>query len=49
MTIQLKKLYLFNVYRGVTVNVRKCCIAGALWSKGSTLFLANLTLLASRL
>jgi hypothetical protein len=31
------------------VNVRKCCITGAQWSKGNTRPLANRTLLASRL
>jgi hypothetical protein len=30
MAIQLRKLSLFNVYTGMTVNIRKCCITGAL-------------------
>jgi hypothetical protein len=33
----------------MTVNIRKCCIAGALWRSGNALALANITLLASRL
>jgi hypothetical protein len=33
----------------MTVNIRKCCIAGALWRLGNALSLANITLLASRL
>jgi hypothetical protein len=33
----------------MTVNVRKCCLTGALWSKGNSLSLSNRTLLASRL
>jgi hypothetical protein len=32
----------------MTVNVRKCCITGALWSKGNALSVTNRTLLASR-
>jgi hypothetical protein len=34
---------------GMTVNVRKCCITGALRSQGNPLSLPNRTLLASRL
>jgi hypothetical protein len=33
----------------MTVNIRKCCITGALWRSDNALFLANITLLASRL
>jgi hypothetical protein len=33
----------------MTVNIRKCCITGALWLSGNALSLANITLLASRL
>jgi hypothetical protein len=33
----------------MTLNVRRCCITGALWSKGNARSLANRTLLASRL
>jgi hypothetical protein len=36
-------------YIGMTANVRKCRITGALLTKGDTLSLANRTLLASRL
>jgi hypothetical protein len=49
MTIQLQKLSLFSAYTGMTVNIRKCCITGALWRSGNALSLANITLLASRL
>jgi hypothetical protein len=49
MTILLQKLSLFCAYTFMTVDVRKCYIAGALWSKGNALSLANRTLLASRL
>jgi hypothetical protein len=49
MSIQLKKFSLFSEYTCVTVNVNKCCITGALWSKGTALSLANRFLLASRL
>jgi hypothetical protein len=33
----------------MTVNIRKCCITGALWRSSNALSLANITLLASRL
>jgi hypothetical protein len=33
----------------MTVNIRKCCITGALWHTGNALSLANIALLASRL
>jgi hypothetical protein len=49
MTIQLRKLSLFNAYTGMTVNVRKCFITGALLRSCNALSLANITLLASRL
>jgi hypothetical protein len=49
MAIQLRKLSLFSAYIGMTVNIRKCCITGALWRSGNALSLANLALLASRL
>jgi hypothetical protein len=49
MTIQLRKLSLFSADTGMTVNIRKCCITGALWRSGNALSLANNTLLASRL
>jgi hypothetical protein len=49
MSIQLWKLSLFSAYTGMTVNIRKCCITGALWRLGNALSLANMTLFASRL
>jgi hypothetical protein len=49
MTMKLRKLSLINAYIGMTVNVRKCCITGALWRSGNALSPANRTLLASRL
>jgi hypothetical protein len=49
MAIQLKKLSLFSAYTGMTVNIRKCCITGALWRSGNALSLANIAILASRL
>jgi hypothetical protein len=49
MSIQLQKLSLFSAYTCMTVNIRKCCITGALWRSGNALSLANITLLASRL
>jgi hypothetical protein len=49
MSIQLQKLSLFSAYTGMTVNIRKCCITGALWRSCNALSLANITLLASRL
>jgi hypothetical protein len=49
MTIQLQKLFLFNAYTGMTVNVQKYCITGALWHSSNALFPANCTLLACRL
>jgi hypothetical protein len=49
MTVQLQKLSLFIAYTGMTVNDRKCCITGALWSKDNAHSLSNGTLLASRL
>jgi hypothetical protein len=49
MTIQLQKLSFFSAYVGMTVNVRKCCITGALWRSSNALSLANRTLLTSRL
>jgi hypothetical protein len=49
MVIQLRKLSLFSAYTGTTVNIRKCCITGALWRTGNALTLTNTTLLASRL
>jgi hypothetical protein len=49
MTIQLRKLSLFRAYTGMTVNVRMCCITGALSRSGNALSPANCTLLASRL
>jgi hypothetical protein len=33
----------------MTVNIRKCCIAGALWRSGNALSLTNITLLTSSL
>jgi hypothetical protein len=49
MTIQLRKLSLFHAYPGMTVNVQKCCITGALWHSSNALSPANCTLLASRI
>jgi hypothetical protein len=49
MTIQLRRLSMFSAYTGMTVNIRKCCITGALWRSGNALSLANITMLASRL
>jgi hypothetical protein len=49
MAIQLRKLSLFSAYTGMTVNIRKRCITGALWHSGNALSPANLALLASRL
>jgi hypothetical protein len=49
LTIQLRKLSLFSDYTGMTVNVCKCCVSGALWRSGNAFSLANRTLLASRL
>jgi hypothetical protein len=49
MAIQLRELSLFSAYTGMTVNIRKCCIIGALWRSGNALSLANIVLLASRL
>jgi hypothetical protein len=49
ISIQLRKLSLFSDYTGMTVNIRKCRITGALWRSGNALSLANQTLLASRL
>jgi hypothetical protein len=37
MAIRLKNLSLFSAYTGMTVNIRKCCISGALWRSGNTL------------
>jgi hypothetical protein len=48
MSIQLRKLFLFSAYTSMTVNVKKCCITGALWRSSHALSLANCTLLASR-
>jgi hypothetical protein len=47
MAIQVQKLSLFSAYTGMTVNIRKCCITGALWRSGNALSLANIALLAS--
>jgi hypothetical protein len=49
MYIQLRKLSFFSAYTGMTVNIRKCCITGAIWRSGNALSLANINLLASRL
>jgi hypothetical protein len=49
MAIPLRKLSLFSAYTGMTVNIRKCCITGALWRTWTALSLVNITLLASRL
>jgi hypothetical protein len=49
MSIQLRKLSLFSAYTCMIVNIRKCCITGALWRSSNALSLANITLLASRL
>jgi hypothetical protein len=49
MTIQLRKLSLFSAYTGMTVNVQKCCITGALWPSGNAPSPANCTLIAYRL
>jgi hypothetical protein len=49
MTIQLQKLSIFRMNTSVIVNVRKCCITGALWRRSNALSLANRTLLASHL
>jgi hypothetical protein len=49
MTIQLRKLSHFSAYTCMTVNIRKCCITGALWRLGNTLSPAKIALLASRL
>jgi hypothetical protein len=47
MTIQLRKLSLFNADTCMHVSVQKCCITGALWHSSNALSLANRTLLAS--
>jgi hypothetical protein len=49
MTIQIPKLSLFSGYTCLKVNVRKCCITGALWRRGNALSLANRNLLAYHL
>jgi hypothetical protein len=49
MTIQLRKLSLFSAYTGMTANIRKCRITGAIWRNGNAFSLANIALLASRL
>jgi hypothetical protein len=49
MSIQLRKLSLFSAYTCMTINIRKCCITGALWRSSNALSLANITLLASPL
>jgi hypothetical protein len=49
MAIQLRKLSIFSAYTCMTVNIRKCCITGALWRSGNALSIANISLLASRL
>jgi hypothetical protein len=49
MTIQLRKFSLFSAYIGMTVNIQKCCITGALWRSSNALSLSNNTLLAFRL
>jgi hypothetical protein len=49
MAIQLQKLSLLSAYTGMTVNIRKCCITGALWRTGNAITLANIAILASRL
>jgi hypothetical protein len=49
MSIQPRKLSLFSAYTCMTVNIRKCYITGAPWRSPNALFLANITLLASRL
>jgi hypothetical protein len=49
MAIQLRILSLLSAYTRVTVNIRKCCITGALWRSGNAVSLANIALLASRL
>jgi hypothetical protein len=49
MSIQLRKLSLVSAYTCMSVNIRKCCITGALCRSGNALALANITLLASRL
>jgi hypothetical protein len=49
MAIQLRKLSLFSAYTGMTVNIRNCCITGALWRTGNALTMANTALFPSRL
>jgi hypothetical protein len=49
MSIQLRKLSIFSAYTCMTVNIRKCCITGALGRSSNALSLANITLLESRL
>jgi hypothetical protein len=49
ISIQLRKLSLFSAYPCMAVNIRNCCITGALWRSGKAFSLANITLLASRL
>jgi hypothetical protein len=49
MTVKLEKLSIFSACTGMTVNVRYCCITGALWSKGNALSPSNRTLFAFRL
>jgi hypothetical protein len=48
MSIQLKELSLFRAYTGMKDNVTKCCITGALLSKGNAHSRANCSILASR-
>jgi hypothetical protein len=49
MAIQLRKRSLSSAYTCMTVNIRKCCITGALWRSGNALSLADIALLESRL
>jgi hypothetical protein len=49
VSIQLRNLSLFSAYTCMTVNIRKCCITGALWRSRNARSLACITLLASRL
>ena len=45
LKIQLRKLYLFSEYTGLELEIPKCEITGALWSRGNPMSKNNLILL----
>ena len=45
MKVQLRKLYLFSTYTGLELEIPKCEVTGALWSRGNPILPKNLTLL----